>query len=100
MATYVKNRSRARDLMREYVGDIYSDIRAAKKAGEPIGYSTSNFAKELFEVLDLKIVYPENHAAAVAAKKGAIQFCEKAESLGYSADLCSYARISIGFEKR
>lgn len=100
MATYVKNRSRARDLMREYVGDIYSDIRAAKKAGEPIGYSTSNFAKELFEVLDLKIVYPENHAAAVAAKKGAIQFCEKAESLGYSADLCSYARISIGFDER
>lgn len=86
--------------MREYVGDIYSDIRAAKKAGEPIGYSTSNFAKELFEVLDLKIVYPENHAAAVAAKKGAIQFCEKAESLGYSADLCSYARISIGFDER
>lgn len=100
MAKYVKYKSRARELMREYVGDIYADIRAAKDVGEPIGYSTSNFAKELFEVLDLKIVYPENHAAAVAAKKGAIQFCEKAESLGYSSDLCSYARISIGFDER
>lgn len=100
MAEYIKYKSKARELMREYVDDIYSDIRAAKAAGEPIGYSTSNFAKELFEVLDLKIVYPENHAAAVAAKKGAIQFCEKAESLGYSSDLCSYARISIGFDER
>ena len=73
MVQSINCRSRARDLMREYVGDIYSDIRAAKLAHEPIGYSTSNFAKELFEVMDLKIVYPENHAAAVAAKKGAIQ---------------------------
>ncbi len=86
--------------MREYVGDIYADIRAAKAAGEPIAYSTSNFAKELFDVFDVKVVYPENHAAAVAAKKGAVSFCEKAESLGYSSDLCSYARISIGFDER
>lgn len=100
MIKTVKVRSEARELMREYVGDLYADIREAKKRGEPIAYSTSNFAKELFEVLDIKVVYPENHAAAVAAKKGAIQFCEKAESLGYSSDLCSYARISIGFDER
>jgi (R)-2-hydroxyisocaproyl-CoA dehydratase alpha subunit len=96
----VKAHSRARDLMREYVGDIYADVRAAKAAGEPIAYSTSNFAKELFDVFDVKVVYPENHAAAVAAKKGGAFFCEKAESLGYSNDLCSYARISIGFDER
>ncbi|MDO4891239.1 MAG: 2-hydroxyacyl-CoA dehydratase family protein [Coriobacteriaceae bacterium] len=100
MAKSVKVHSKARELMREYVGDIYADVRAAKAAGEPVGYSTSNFAKEIFEVFDLKIVYPENHAAAVAAKKGAVEFCEKAEGMGYSADLCSYARISIGFDER
>lgn len=96
----VKVHSAARDLLRQCMGDIYADIRAAKEAGEPVCYSTSNFAKELFEVMDIKVVYPENHAAAVAAKKGAVTFCEKAESLGYSADLCSYARISIGFDER
>ena len=100
MAKSVKAHSKARDLMREYVGDIYADVRAAKAAGEPIGYSTSNFAKEIFDVFDVKVVYPENHAAAVAAKKGALTFCEKAESLGYTPDLCSYARISIGFDER
>ena len=96
----VKVHSRARELMREYVGDIYAEVREAKAAGQPIAYSTSNFAKELFDVFDVKVVYPENHAAAVAAKKGGTIYCEKAESLGYSADLCSYARISIGFDER
>ena len=96
----VKTKSRARELMRAQMGDIYEEIRVAKAAGDPICYSTSNFAKELFEVMGIKVVYPENHAAAVAAKKGAELFCEKAESLGYSSDLCSYARISIGFDER
>lgn len=45
-------------------------------------------------------MYPENHSAAVAAEKGAIPFCEKAEGLGYSMDLCSYARINLGFVER
>ena len=54
MTTSVKVHSKARERMREFMGDIYAEIRAAKAAGEPIGYSTSNFAKELFDVFDLK----------------------------------------------
>ena len=42
MAKSVKVHSKARELMREYVGDIYADVRAAKAAGEPVGYSTLN----------------------------------------------------------
>ena len=33
MTTSVKVRSKARELMREFMGDIYADIRAAKAAG-------------------------------------------------------------------
>ena len=95
-----KNYSPARARMKEVTGDLYQEARDAKAAGKPVGYSTSNFIKELFEVFDLNIIYPENHAAAVAAHKGAIPFCEKAEGLGYSMDLCSYARINLGFIER
>lgn len=95
-----KNYSPARARMREVTGDLYQKARDAKAAGLPVGYSTSNFPKEIFEVFDLNIIYPENHAAGVAAHKGAIEFCEKAESLGYSSDLCSYARINLGFIER
>ncbi len=96
----IKKKYRSRELMREQIDNIYEDVRVAKANGEKIGYSTSNFAKEIFEVFDVKVVYPENHAAAVASKKGGDLYCEKAESLGYSADLCSYARIGLGFDER
>lgn len=95
-----KKYSPARARMKEVTGDLYQQARDAKAAGLPVGFSTSNFPKEIFEVFDLNVIYPENHAAAVAAHKGAIPFCEKAESLGYSMDLCSYARINLGFVER
>ena len=90
----------SREMLKEFTASIYQEVRDAKEAGQLIGWSTSNFPKEICETFGLKLMYPENHAAAVAAKKGAVQFCDKAESLGYSADLCSYARISMGFLHR
>jgi (R)-2-hydroxyisocaproyl-CoA dehydratase alpha subunit len=44
-------------------------------------------------------MYPENHSAAIDTKdhEGAIRYCEHSESKGYSMDLCSYARINIGY---
>jgi len=39
---------------------------------------------------------PESHAALSAGKGVGTVQCQKAEERGYSADLCSYARIDIG----
>lgn len=51
---------------------------------------------ELLKGFDVIVCAPESHSAMSAARKvGAIQ-CEKAESLGFSQDLCSYARIDLG----
>ncbi|MCB9558219.1 MAG: 2-hydroxyacyl-CoA dehydratase [Deltaproteobacteria bacterium] len=52
---------------------------------------------ELFAGFD-NVVYavPESHAALCAAKGVGAQQAEKAERLGYSTDLCSYARIDLG----
>lgn len=91
---------KSKKLLQEFMSTTYEEIRDAKANGEPIGYSTSNFPKEIVQTLDLKVMYPENHSAAVAAKKAALDFCESAESLGYSMDLCSYARINLGFVER
>ena len=90
----------SKQLLQEFTAKTYDEIREAKENGELIGWSTSNFPKEICQTFGLKIMYPENHSAAVAAKKGAIPFCEKAEGLGYSMDLCSYARINLGFVER
>lgn len=90
----------SKQLLREFTATTYDEIREAKERGEKIGFSTSNFPKEICQCLDIPMMYPENHSAAVAAKRGAIPFCEKAEGLGYSMDLCSYARINLGFVER
>jgi len=52
---------------------------------------------EIFSGFD-NVVYavPESHAAMSAGKGVGPLQCAKAESLGYSLDLCSYARIDLG----
>jgi len=40
--------------------------------------------------------YPENHAAAIQARRQAVENAEAAEGFGYTPDICSYARCDIG----
>ena len=69
----------------------------AKRRGEKIGWSASNFPQEIPTAMGIQVVFPENHGAAVGAKGGALNMCEHAESMGYSQDLCSYSRISFAY---
>jgi benzoyl-CoA reductase/2-hydroxyglutaryl-CoA dehydratase subunit BcrC/BadD/HgdB len=85
----------AKIVLREIVDQVYSNAWAAKERGEPIGWSSSKFPAEIAETLGLVVCYPENHAAAVAAKHGGQRMCEHAEGMGYSNDICAYARISL-----
>lgn len=79
------------------VADAYREAQEAKDRGEPVGWCASNFPQEIFETLGLKVVYPENQAAAIAARGQGGELCEYAESQGYSNDICAYARISLAY---
>ncbi len=77
--------------------DCYMDIHQRAAQGAFVIWIAINVPAELFAGFD-NVIYavPESHAATSAAKGvGALQ-CEKAEKIGYSMDLCSYARIDIG----
>ncbi len=87
----------AKVLLGEIVGEHYKSAWEAKKNGEKVGWCASNFPQEIFETLDIKVVYPENQAAAIAAKGGGERLCTAAENKGYAADLCAYARISLAY---
>lgn len=88
----------AKILLRELAAKAYSDAYEAKERGEKIGWCASNFPQEIPETLGLKVVYPENQAAAIGAKGAGQAMCEHAEGeLGYSNDLCAYARISLAY---
>ena len=88
---------KSQDMLVELLMEHYQGAMEAGLEGKPVGWVTSIFPQELLEALDLTWVYPENHCAAVSARKEAPKFIEIAEDMGYSVDLCSYARLNLGY---
>lgn len=74
----------------------YKEAWEAKEKGIPVGWSTSVFPQEIVEAFGLPLLYPENQAAGVAAKKESLSLQEASEAEGYSIDLCAYARTNLG----
>lgn len=95
----MEEKPRAKDRVKTLLANHYKDAFKAKERGELVGWSTSIFPQEIPETFGLHVVYPENHAAAVAAKHESQKLCEVAENEGYSIDICSYARTNIGYSK-
>lgn len=93
---YQKDVKNAKKVIAELLDEQYKNAWKAKEEGIPVGWSTSVFPQELVEAFDLPLLYPENHAAGVAAKKESLELCDLAEQNGYSMDLCAYARTNFG----
>lgn len=83
--------------LRELAAAYYQEAWDAKNRGEKVGWCASNFPQEIPTTLGVKVVYPENQAAAIAAKGAGQRMCEHAEAMGYSNDICAYARISLAY---
>lgn len=75
----------------------YMDLHQRAASGAFCVWTAINVPAEIFAGFD-DVVYavPESHAAMCAGKGVGVNMCEKAENIGYSMDLCSYARIDIG----
>ena len=77
-------------MMGEQTAAMFENARLAKEKGEPVGWSASIFPQEIAETLGLNVLYPENHAAGIAARHQADPFLQECEGeLGYSNDLCT-----------
>lgn len=87
----------SKELLNKLVAKHYNDALTAKAEGRPVVWATSISPQELLETMDLTVVYPENHAAAIGARKGSMEFISHSEGKGYSSDLCSYARVNMGY---
>jgi benzoyl-CoA reductase/2-hydroxyglutaryl-CoA dehydratase subunit BcrC/BadD/HgdB len=87
----------AKVMLREILDQVYQDAWEAKENGELVGWSSSKFPAEIAETLGLKVCYPENQAAAISARNGGQRLCEAAEAMGYSNDICAYARINLAY---
>jgi len=66
------------------------------RLGRPLAWVTSGAPVEILRAMDVLAVYPENYGALCGARREAVPLCQTAEGQGYSSDLCSYARTSLG----
>lgn len=80
-----------RDLMTTY----YIEALGAAQNNKQVAWITSGGPVEPLLAMDIIPVYPENHGAMIGSSKMGEDLCAKAEDMGYSSDLCSYARADI-----
>ncbi|NOY70213.1 MAG: 2-hydroxyacyl-CoA dehydratase [Deltaproteobacteria bacterium] len=81
--------------MKEIMTNYYIGAKTARENGKKVAWITSGGPVEPLIAMDVIPVYPENHGAMIGATKMGVDLCEKAEEMGYSRDLCSYARADI-----
>lgn len=94
-----KTAMNSKELMQDMLQRHYAEARAAKEQGRLVCWSTSIAPQELLTTMDIITLYPENHAAAIGARKDAPGFIEHTETMGYSSDLCSYARVNLAYSE-
>lgn len=85
--------ARIKKLMTEF----YDRAMHAYENGELIGWVTSTFPQEIVQTMDLCVVYPENHSAILAMNGEDRKYCMEAEAEGFSNDICSYAKVNLGY---
>lgn len=68
----------------------------SREAGKLVAWCSGSCPAQLLKAMDISVVYPESFVAFCAMGGISIGLCERANSHGYSPDLCSVARCFDG----
>ena len=92
-----REKTRAGKHLSEMLMNAYMGIHGRAAEGAFVVWGAIIVPPEIFKGFeDVVLCVPESHSALCAGKGVGADQCLKAEALGYSMDLCSYARIDIG----
>lgn len=86
---------RAKELLTTFYGRP-----ARRPEGTALAWCMAGVPPEVLAAFDLPWEWPENFGTLCAARQVATRFCEQAEADGYSPDLCSYVRNTMGYTSR
>lgn len=89
-------RLEATNSLKELIKGYYHDLFAAAAEGRPTAWLNVGVPCEIFYAMDIFPFYPENYGAACGAMKLTPRLSAVAEARGFSADLCSYVRATLG----
>ncbi|MBU2551393.1 MAG: 2-hydroxyacyl-CoA dehydratase family protein [Proteobacteria bacterium] len=88
----------------KFIVEDYRGGHEKKRQGRPVVWSCALAEKEVFHAMGLIPFFPEQFAALCAVRrrtrggeKEAVRFASLAEQEGYSADLCGYQRVGMGY---
>jgi benzoyl-CoA reductase/2-hydroxyglutaryl-CoA dehydratase subunit BcrC/BadD/HgdB len=88
----LESEARVKQMMKRY----YLWTKLGPKLGFKTAWVTSGCPVEVPLSMGVIPQYPENFGALCGARKVGVELCQVAEARGYSPDLCSYARNSLG----
>ena len=74
--------------------------QAKQREDMNVAWCMMNAPQEILLAMDIIPMYPEQYAAACASKHVADVFCEKAESEGFSVDICGFCKAGLGYALR
>jgi benzoyl-CoA reductase/2-hydroxyglutaryl-CoA dehydratase subunit BcrC/BadD/HgdB len=78
---------------------IAGTVRARKEGSQKLAYTfIVCHHEEILYAMDVLPIWTENFAGVCGAKRDAERFLQRAESLGFSRSLCTYALCGLGFD--
>ena len=78
---------------------IAGTVRARQEGSHKLAYSfIVCHHEEILRAMDVLPIWTENFAGVCGAKRDAERFLQRAESLGFSRSLCTYALCGLGFD--
>ncbi len=83
-------------ILKKIMKSYYRKAKLAWLFRKKIAWITSGAPVEPLIAMGIIPIYPENHGAMIGASKQGAYFCSQAEKMGYSSEICSYARADIG----
>ena len=75
----------------------YARTLDESEKGKKVAWCSNNIPVEILDAMDITSVFLENYATVIAAKRLASGFCMAGEKMGFSQDVCGYARMLMGY---
>ena len=82
--------------MFDMVINYAAKVKMSKEEGKPVVWSSIVVPKEIFQAMDVPVIYLEIFSGVLALMQLSGQYCEIAEEKGFSRDVCAFHRCLLG----
>ncbi len=89
----LESTKKLKEILKNYYQELYE---ASKDDDQKVAWCSSIGPAEILVAAGFKVYFPENHGALIGVRRLATKYITRANSLGYSPDICSYLTSDIG----